>query len=153
MNENLDFYCSVTMLWLLFLKNDVNVPSKRNKQKNLGKNYIWLASCGLLMKRAGSGARSKSASGSVSKRYGSDPRIRTRIHNNMSRNRNTYYMKLTRNIVAGSSSVTRLRSGYRRCWPSTTSSTSRRARRTYSLSRYLNHRYRLLLNSPADPDP
>ncbi len=38
--KNLDFYCSVTSLWLfLILQNDVNVPSKCNKQK-----CFWLAS-------------------------------------------------------------------------------------------------------------
>ncbi len=64
-----------TVLWLLYdflsLKNDVNVPSKRNKHKNLEKkNYFLLASWRSLMKRAGSGAGS--ASGSVSQRCGSD---------------------------------------------------------------------------------
>jgi hypothetical protein len=33
-NKNLHFYCFVTVLWLLSLKNDVNVPSKSNKQKD-----------------------------------------------------------------------------------------------------------------------
>jgi hypothetical protein len=41
--KNLDSYCSVTVLWLLFvflsLKNDVNVPSKSIKRKNF-KNKI-----------------------------------------------------------------------------------------------------------------
>jgi hypothetical protein len=31
----LDYYCFVTSFGLLSLKNDVNVPSKSNKQKNL----------------------------------------------------------------------------------------------------------------------
>ncbi len=32
--KNLDFYCFVTSLWLfLSLKNDVDVPSKRNKHR------------------------------------------------------------------------------------------------------------------------
>ncbi len=32
--KNLKFYCFVTFLDFLSLKNDVNVPSKSNKQKN-----------------------------------------------------------------------------------------------------------------------
>ncbi len=32
--KNLDFYCFVTSLWLLSLKNIVNVPSKSNVLKN-----------------------------------------------------------------------------------------------------------------------
>jgi hypothetical protein len=38
--KNLDSYCFVTSLDFLSLKNDVNVPSKSNKQKN----YFLLAS-------------------------------------------------------------------------------------------------------------
>jgi hypothetical protein len=33
--KNLDSYCFVTLLDFLSLKNDVNVPSKSNKKKNL----------------------------------------------------------------------------------------------------------------------
>jgi hypothetical protein len=33
--KNLDSYCFVTFFYFLSLKKDVNVPSKRNKQKNL----------------------------------------------------------------------------------------------------------------------
>ncbi len=56
-----DSYFCVTSLWLLSLKNDVNVPSKSNKQK-------MLTSCRSLTKIAGSG------SASLSQRYGSaDP--------------------------------------------------------------------------------
>jgi hypothetical protein len=52
--KNLDFYSFVIFLCLfLFLKNDVNVPLKSKKQKNLEKKYFLLES---LMKRAGSGA-------------------------------------------------------------------------------------------------
>jgi hypothetical protein len=32
--KNLDSYCFVTSFGFLSLKNDVNVPSKSNKQKN-----------------------------------------------------------------------------------------------------------------------
>ncbi len=32
--KNLDSYCFVTSCGLLSLKNDINVPSKSNKQKN-----------------------------------------------------------------------------------------------------------------------
>ena len=32
--KNFDSYCFVTSFRLLFLKNDVNVPSKSNEQKN-----------------------------------------------------------------------------------------------------------------------
>ncbi len=71
-----------TVLWLLcvflLLKNFINVPSKRNKHKNLGK-FFFLASWRLLTKRAGSGSKA----GSVSQR----PRIR--IRTKMSRIRNT----------------------------------------------------------------
>jgi hypothetical protein len=37
MKKNLDFYCFATSLWYLSLKNDINVPSKRNKHRNLKK--------------------------------------------------------------------------------------------------------------------
>ncbi len=61
-----------TVLWLLYdflsLKNDVNVPSKRNKHNNL------LASWRSLTKRTGS------TSGSVSHKYGTDPLpVRTKM--------------------------------------------------------------------------
>jgi hypothetical protein len=43
--ENLDFHCFATFYDFLSLQNDVNVPSKRNKQNNLGKkDYFLLAS-------------------------------------------------------------------------------------------------------------
>ncbi len=38
--ENLDSYYFVTSLWIILFKNDVNVASKSNKQKNLEKNYL-----------------------------------------------------------------------------------------------------------------
>ncbi len=71
-----------TILWLLYdflsLKNDVNVSSKSNKQKNLEeKNCFLLASLRSMTKIAGSGAESIVR--------GTDPRIRTK----MSRIRNT----------------------------------------------------------------
>jgi hypothetical protein len=78
-----------TFLWLFYdfisLKNDINVPSKRNKNKNLAnKNKFLLASWRSLPKRAGSRAGSGvgSASGSVCQRYryGSETKI-SRIRN------------------------------------------------------------------------
>jgi hypothetical protein len=36
MKKNIDFYCFVTSL-----KNDVNVPSKRNKHKNLARKIFF----------------------------------------------------------------------------------------------------------------
>jgi hypothetical protein len=63
--KNLYFYCSVTLYDFLSLKNDINVPSKSNKQKKLGQKYLLLVSWRTLMKRAGSGA------GSVPKCHGS----------------------------------------------------------------------------------
>jgi hypothetical protein len=40
--KKLDLYCSVTSLWLfIFLKNDVNLSSKRNKHNNLRKKNIF----------------------------------------------------------------------------------------------------------------
>ncbi len=43
--KNLDSYCFVTYLWLLSMKNHVNVTSKSNRQKNLEKkNNFWLPS-------------------------------------------------------------------------------------------------------------
>ncbi len=61
-----------TVLWLLYdflsLKNDANVPSKRNKHKNLElKKYFLLVSWRSLTKRAGS----ESGSGSFWHKYGS----------------------------------------------------------------------------------
>jgi hypothetical protein len=44
MKKNLDFYCSVTSLNpydFLSLKNAVNVPSKRNRPKNLERKNIF----------------------------------------------------------------------------------------------------------------
>ena len=59
--KNIDSYCFVTSLWLYSLKNDVNVPSKSNKQKN-----FRLTSWRSLTKITGSGTNSQ--------RYGSaDP--------------------------------------------------------------------------------
>jgi hypothetical protein len=65
--KNIDSYCFVTSLYdFLSLKNDVNVPSKSNKQKKLRKIIFLLTSCRSLTKIAGSG--------SISQRYGSaDP--------------------------------------------------------------------------------
>jgi hypothetical protein len=69
--KNIDSYCYVTSLWLFTLKNDVNVLSKSNKQKNL------LAFWRSMTKIAGSGAGSISqetripGSGSVPKCHGS----------------------------------------------------------------------------------
>ncbi len=73
--KNLDSYR--TVLWLLLdfvsLKNDVNVPSKSNKQKNLFfKISFLLVSWRSMMKIAGSG--SESGSDPFSQRHGSaDP--------------------------------------------------------------------------------
>ncbi len=41
--KNLDSYCLVTFFGLLSLKNNVNVPSKSKKQKNLFKKSFLLA--------------------------------------------------------------------------------------------------------------
>ncbi len=65
-----------TVLWLLFyfssLKNDVNVPSKSNKQKNFEQNSFLLISWRSMTKIAGSGSGSES--GSISQMHGSaDP--------------------------------------------------------------------------------
>ncbi len=60
-----------TVLWLLYefltLKNDVTVPSKRNKQKKIFFKNFLLTSSRSLTKIAGS----TSTSGSISQRYGS----------------------------------------------------------------------------------
>ncbi len=73
-----------TVLWLLkdflSLKNAVNVPSKRNKQKNFDKNSFLLASWRSLTKRAGSESESVVS--------GTDPRIRIKIRTKISRIRN-----------------------------------------------------------------
>jgi hypothetical protein len=67
---NLDSYCFVTSFWLFILKNDVNVLSKRNKQKNFFFNSYLLASWRSMTKIAGSGFEF----GSVSQRQRSaDP--------------------------------------------------------------------------------
>ncbi len=80
--KNLDSYsfvvCFVTSFGLLSLKNDVNVASKSNKQKN-DKIFFWLPSWRSLVKIAGSG--SESGLGSLVR--GMDPRIRIRIQNIM----------------------------------------------------------------------
>ncbi len=61
--KNRDFF----MTFYLWKKNDLNVPSKRNKHKNLEKqHYFLLAVWRSLRKRAGS------TSGSVSHKYGSE---------------------------------------------------------------------------------
>ncbi len=61
-----------TVLWLLYdflsVKINVNVPSKSNKKKNLGKNNFLLASWRSLTQRAWSG----SGAVSVSQRYGTE---------------------------------------------------------------------------------
>ncbi len=68
--KNFDFYCFVTSFWLLSLKNDVNVPSKSNKQQNFQKNSFLLASWRSMKKISGF----VSASGSISQRHRSaDP--------------------------------------------------------------------------------
>jgi hypothetical protein len=59
--KTLYFHFIVTSL---SVKNDVNVPSKRNEQKNLGKKIYGLASGRSLMNRAGSV--------SVRQRYGTE---------------------------------------------------------------------------------
>jgi hypothetical protein len=56
------------LLWLLSLKNDVDEPSKRKKQKNIRKKQFFLASWRSMTKIAGSGA------GSISQRHGSAPK-------------------------------------------------------------------------------
>ncbi len=33
--KNLDSYCFVTCFWLFIFENDVQIPSKSNKQKNI----------------------------------------------------------------------------------------------------------------------
>ncbi len=53
--KNLDSYCFFTSLWLLSLINDVNVPSKYNKQKNFLKKDYFLVSLRSLTKIAESG--------------------------------------------------------------------------------------------------
>jgi hypothetical protein len=63
--KNPNSYCFVTSLWLL--KNDVNVPSKSNKQKNLEKNIVLLVSW-----------RSRSKISASILVRGADPRIRIR---------------------------------------------------------------------------
>jgi hypothetical protein len=40
--KNLDSYCFVTFFYFLSLKNDVNVPSKSNKQKNFEQNSFFV---------------------------------------------------------------------------------------------------------------
>jgi hypothetical protein len=40
--KNLDFFCFVTSFGLFIFENDVNVPSKSNKQKNVIKNYFFV---------------------------------------------------------------------------------------------------------------
>ncbi len=69
-----------TVLWFLLdflsLKNDVNVPLKSKKQKNVIKFFVFLASWISMTKIAGSGSTSGSeyGSGSISQRHGSaDP--------------------------------------------------------------------------------
>ncbi len=71
--KNLDSYYFVTPFDFLSLKNDVNVPSKSNRQKKLCyKICFLLASWRSMTKIAGSGSRS--GSGSISQKHGSaDP--------------------------------------------------------------------------------
>ncbi len=40
--ENLDFYCLATSYDFLSLKNDVNVPSKRNRHKKFDNFFFCL---------------------------------------------------------------------------------------------------------------
>ncbi len=63
--KNLDSYCFVTSLWLLILKNDVNVVSKSHKQKK----KLLMPSWRTLTKIAGSG--------SVPKCHGSATLVKT----------------------------------------------------------------------------
>jgi hypothetical protein len=67
---------------MLSLKTDVNLPTLRNKQKNLEKQLIF---CWDLENHCQKGAGSGSEAGSVIR--SADPRIRIRIK--MSRIRNT----------------------------------------------------------------
>ncbi len=72
-----------TISWLLFdflsVKNDINVPSKNNKQKTSCKNFVLSASCQLRTKKSRIRVRNRirksveriSWSGSVPKCYGS----------------------------------------------------------------------------------
>ncbi len=117
--QNLDSYCLWLLFYFLSLKNDVNVPSKRNKQKNLEKNYrsFLLASWRSMTKIAGS----------VSISRGMDPRIR--IRPKMSRIRNTASQTCVLNIH-----VFRCRVYSRRCgWgPSLATSTFTRRWRSGS---------------------
>ncbi len=43
MKKRLDFYCFVTLYGLLSLENNLNIPSKRNKHKNVErKKFIFV---------------------------------------------------------------------------------------------------------------
>jgi hypothetical protein len=75
--KNLDFLYFVTLFDFLSLKNDVNVPSKSNKQKNCVKN-LFIAG---MLKANDENSRIRiqdpdpdpgSGSGSISQRYGSE---------------------------------------------------------------------------------
>ncbi len=69
--KNLDSYCFVTLFLYCSFKNDVNLPSKSNKQKNFTKNLFFV---GNLMVNDNSRSGSESGSRSISQRQGStDP--------------------------------------------------------------------------------
>jgi hypothetical protein len=76
--KNLDSYCFVTSfaLFILYLENDINVPTKSNNQKNFFKLVFCWGSCRSMKKIAGSGSASGSGSaygsGSISQRHGSE---------------------------------------------------------------------------------
>jgi hypothetical protein len=61
-NKTLISTINLLIFDFLSMKTDVNVTSKRNKQKNFEKAYFLLASCLPLTKTAGSGAESESGS-------------------------------------------------------------------------------------------
>ncbi len=57
------------LLWLLSLKNDVDEPSKRKKQKNIRKKQFFLASWRSMTKIAGSGSVPKCLGSATLKRW------------------------------------------------------------------------------------
>ncbi len=76
-NKNLDSYCFVTSFWLFIFTNDVNVPAKSEKQKNLFIKIIFLlASWRSMTKIGGSG------SGPTPKCHGSAPLTSSQSNDN-----------------------------------------------------------------------
>jgi hypothetical protein len=73
MKKNRAFYCFVTSLWLLSLKNDINVPSKRKKHKNLREKKLFFVGIFKVTDEK-KGSRAGFASGSVCPRYGFVPK-------------------------------------------------------------------------------